>query len=345
MENEDGADPRGRPHLDACRGAALLGPARWALGLRLGDGLDNEVADAFDKGRIVRTHVLRPTWHFVTPTDLRWMLALTSPRIRGAMAAYDRQLGIDVALRRRSRRVFERALSRHSDLTRAELAAALGASGIEAAGSRLAHLVLHAELDAVLCSGPRRGRQFTYALVDRRVPPVAPVGDQEALERIVVRFFRSHGPATLRDFTWWCGLRMTEARRVLESLRASSCEADGLRYWWLESEEAVPPPPDGPVVHLLPVYDEYTVAYRVRIAVPHGTPSPAAGAPKAIVFHHAVVVDGQIVGTWRAVAGSNGLAIDVHLRRRFTRAERHALAEAASRHGRHAGTRVTLKVA
>jgi hypothetical protein len=325
--------------------AQEYGPARWALGLRVQGGVtDADVAVAFDEGRLVRTHVLRPTWHFVAPLDLRWMLALTAPRIRGSLGAYDRLLEIDMALRRRARRTFERALTARPNQTRAELAEALRADRIVASGSRLAHLVLHAELDAVVCSGPRRDKQFTYALVDERVPPTDPLSPDEALEAIVMRYFRSHGPATLRDFTWWCGLRMTDARRVLESLRASSREIDGLRYWWIESEGAVTDAPTEPVVHLLPVYDEYTVAYRDRVAVPHGEPSAMVGAPKALVFHHALVIDGQVAGTWRSTAGRGALAVDVQLRRRLSRRERNALEAAVARHGRFAGTVVTLTV-
>ncbi len=325
--------------------AQEFGPARWALGLRLGTGsLDADVGAAFDEGRILRTHVLRPTWHFVVPEDIRWLLALTAARIRGSMASYDRQLGIDVAVRQQAHRVFERALRRQPNLTRAELSSALEARGIVATGSRLAHLLLHAGLDAVVCSGPRRGKHFTYALLDQRVTSTPALSRDDAFERIVVRFFRSHGPATLRDFTWWCGLRMTDARRVLEALRASSCEADGLRYWWLDSEEAAPSARDEPLAHLLPVYDEYTVAYRDRAVVPHGLAAASAGTERSIVFHHAFLVDGQIAGTWRPVARREGLAIEVHPRRRLRRVDRAALDEAAASVGRFNNTSVTLIV-
>ena len=325
--------------------AQEYGPARWALGLRLPSGVtDADISRAFDEGRLVRTHVLRPTWHFVAPADLRWMLALTAPRIRGAMAAYDRQLGIDAPLRLRAHRVFERALTARPYQTRAELAAALQVRGIVATGTRLAHLVLHAELDAVVCSGPRQGKQFTYALVDQRVPPADRRPPDEAFAAIVTRYFRSHGPATLRDFTWWCGLRMTEARRILESMRAPSRELDGLRYWWIDGDAAHAGTSEDPVVHLLPVYDEYTVAYRDRMAVPHGAPTAISGSPKALVFHHALVIDGQVAGTWRSAARPAALTIEVQLRRRLTRRERDALVAVADRHGRFAGTSATLKL-
>jgi hypothetical protein len=324
--------------------AQEYGPARWALGLRLqGEPDDGAVAAAFDEGRLLRTHVLRPTWHFVTPADLRWTLALTGPRIRRAMASYDRALAIDQQLVRQARRIFERALTATPYQTRAELAEALAARGIVASGHRLAHLVMHAELDAVICSGPRRGKQFTYALVDRRAPGALRLGADQALETLVVRFFRSHGPATARDFSWWSGLRISDATRVLQHLRAASREIDGLRYWWIESD-STPAAAERAIVHLLPIYDEYAVAYRDRTLVPHGAPTAAGGPLRGVVFQHALVVDGLIAGTWRVEAGAKGPAVDVYPVRRLTAAERTGIADAAARYGRFLGAPVRLRI-
>ena len=324
--------------------AQEYGPARWALGLRLqGEPADAAVASAFDEGRLLRTHVLRPTWHFVTPADLRWMLALTGPRIQRTMAPYDRRLEIDAPTLKKARRVFEQTLTATPHRTRAELAGALAAKGIAAGGQRLAHLVMHAELEAVICSGPRRGRQFTYALVDQRAPGALRLDADQALETLVVRFFRSHGPATARDFAWWSGLRISDATRVLGHLRAPSIEIDGLRYWWIESGVAATAA--RPLVHLLPIYDEYAVAYRDRVLVPHGAPSAAAGPVRSVVFQHALVIDGQIAGTWRVAAGAKAPAVDVHPHRRVTAAERAGSGAAAARYERFVGVPVRLRIA
>jgi hypothetical protein len=323
--------------------AQEYGPARWALGLRLqGEPADAAVAAAFDEGRLLRTHVLRPTWHFVTPADLRWMLALTGPRIQRAMTPYDRRLEIDAPLLKKARRIFERTLAATPHQTRAELAEALAAKGIEASGQRLAHFVMHAELDAVICSGPRRGKQFTYALVDQRAPGAPRLDPDQALETLVVRFFRSHGPATARDFSWWSGLRISDATRVLQHLRAPSIEIDGLRYWWIETD--VPSATARSIVHLLPIYDEYAVAYRDRVLVSHGPPPAAAGPSRSAVFQHALVIDGQIVGTWRVQASARGSAVDVYPVRRLTAAERADLGAAAERYERFLGVPVRLRI-
>lgn len=354
--------------------AQEYGPARWALGQRLAVAHDDAaVAAAFDEGRLLRTHVLRPTWHFVTPADLRWMLALTGPRIARAMAPYDRRLEIDEALIVRACAGFERALAVAPHCTRAELADALAGAGIVASGQRLAHLVMHAELQAVVCSGPRRGRQFTYALVDRRVPRAARRDDDEALATLVQRYFQSHGPATSRDFAWWSGLRISDATRMLAHLRASSQEVDGVRYWWIDGgtsqREPVASPRDRPqhaghaehaghagdtlvgpvrragrpVAHLLPIYDEYVVAYRDRTLVPHPSAAPAAPDGRSVVFQHALVIDGEIVGTWRTGAAPAS-SVDVHPLRRLSRDERTALEGAVARYAQFLGVPGKLRV-
>jgi hypothetical protein len=169
---------------------------------------------AFDDRRILRTHVLRPTWHFVVPGDLRWMQALSAPRLRRLLATYERRLEIDARLITRVRRIVETALAGGRSLTREALAAELRRRGrIDASGQRLAHLVMYLEVDAVICSGPRQGRQFSYALVDDRVPPAPDRSRDEALGELARRYFQSHGPATVHDFAWWSGLTMGEARR------------------------------------------------------------------------------------------------------------------------------------
>src|SRR5579872_4054415 len=156
--------------------------AKWALAQRVPGVTDATVDAAIDAGAILRTHVLRPTWHFVAPADVRWMLALTGARVKAKMAGPNERLDIGRALVRRSNAVFEKALSGGRSLTRAELAAELRRARLGVvAGQRLAHLVMVAELDGVVVSGPRRGKQFTYALLEERAPAVAPISTEEAL--------------------------------------------------------------------------------------------------------------------------------------------------------------------
>jgi hypothetical protein len=142
--------------------AQEYGDTKWALGLRMQRAGDAQIERAFGEGKILRTHVMRPTWHFVAPADIRWMLALTAPRVSTRMAPYNRRLELDAATFRRSEKAMVRALRGGAQLTRQELKAVLQRAGIRVDGTqRLAHIVMQAELDAVICSGARRGRHFT----------------------------------------------------------------------------------------------------------------------------------------------------------------------------------------
>ena len=191
--------------------------SKWALSLRMRRTSDAAIERSLSSGAILRTHVLRPTWHFVAAADIRWMLELTGPRISARMAPYNRHLELDADVFRRSRSAIVRALRGGRHLTRQELKAVLLKSGIRADNvQRLAHLVMQAELDAVICSGARRGSQFTYALLDDRAPAVRTRRRDEALAELTRRYFRSHGPAQVTDFVWWSGLSTADARRGLE---------------------------------------------------------------------------------------------------------------------------------
>jgi hypothetical protein len=317
-------------------------PARWALGLRLPQRtVAEDIERAFAAGEILRTHVLRPTWHFVTPADIRWMLELTGPRVGRVVSSYMRRLGLGADVLARAIAVFERALENAQYLTRSELAERLRRAGLTLAGTPLALVTMHAELEGVICSGPRRGKLFTYALVAERVPDVPRLSRDEAVATLSRRYFTSHGPATIRDFVWWSGLTSADAKRGLEMNKARREDVAGLTYWTIRST----PPAEGRdhLAHLIPIYDEYLVSYRDRAAVPHG-PSVIA-APKSVIFQHALVIGGGIAGTWRTARNARGLSVRATLLRPLARRENRALADAAERYARFVGVPVEFSTA
>lgn len=301
--------------------------AGWALALRA-RGLSPAAVDAaLADGAIVRTHVLRPTWHFVAPHDLRWMLALTGPRVRQLMRGYDARLDLNARIYGRARDVFARALEGGHTLTRAELAAALARVRITASGQRLAHLVMDAELEAVVCSGPRRGTQFTYALVDAHVPAAPALSRDAALAALATRYFRSHGPATVRDFSWWSGLTMGDARR-------------GIEVAGLSSDVLAHPPTlatRSGAHYLLPAYDEYLIAYRDRDAVLDPKYARNLGVYMFDTYPNQVVLDGRVAGSWKRTVAASGVDVHVRLHERPSPSARAALARAVSRYSKYAG--------
>jgi hypothetical protein len=270
--------------------------ATWAVAQRTLDAVQCDIDDAVRDGAIVRTHALRETWHFVLARDVRWMLALTAPRTKQRMSYYDRQFDLDDRTIGRSNAAIVRALSGGQQLTRAELSAALARTRIEATGHRLGRLVMHAELDALIGSGARRGKQFTYALLDERCPPTPPIARDEALGKLARRYFASHGPALLADFAWWSGLSMADARRAIAVAEPglSSRSHNDQTYWFTEPVAA---PRSEPRVRLLPRFDEYLVAYRRRDDVVDA--ALGKGQDIDLLATPVVVRDGKVIGSWR----------------------------------------------
>jgi hypothetical protein len=314
--------------------AQEYGPAKWGLALRSSPRTTDRIVErAIAQGRILRTHVLRPTWHFVAQADIRWILELTGPQVQRRMSTYDRQLGLDVGIMTRAIGVIERALGDRGYLLRAELGTGLKRAGLPSDTIRLAHIMMHAELEGVICSGPRRGNKFTYALLDQRSPAAGRLQRDEALAELTRRYLRSHAPATVRDLVWWSGLPTGDARRGLEMVRARFREIDGVRYWTLGSAPRASSSGKAGV-HLLPVYDEYLVAYRDQHAVPR--PAYVLGS-----FLHALVAGGQVIGKWTRIPGRTGVTLDVQAERRLTRGERRSLLRMVARYGQFLGVSAT----
>ena len=322
--------------------AQEFGPAKWGLGLRLGPGMtDAKVQRAVDAGRILRTHVMRPTWHFVTPKDIRWMLELTAPSVHRRMATYDRQLGLNASIFNRAGKICERVLRDGNFLTRQEVGAHFARAGLPGKGWHAGHIMMYLELEGVVCSGPRRLKQSTYALLDERAPNARRLPRDDALGELARRYFQSHGPATLRDFVWWSGLLTPDAKRGLEMIRAVEVKVDGKSYWTLATR-ARPRLSPRPLVHLLPIYDEYVVAYRDRAAVPHGSAMVPSQRGGYVQFQHALVIGGQVAGTWRAKASNDRVDVAVIPLRRLTPTERTAMRRSLTRYQRFLGVPVSL---
>ena len=315
--------------------------AKWALSQRTPRVTDEAIEQEFTAGSILRTHVLRPTWHFVDPADIRWMLALTGPCVSKRMAPYDRKLGLDDRTFRRSNATIAKALRDGAHLTRAELKAELARAHVGPLDvQRAAHLMMRAELDALVCSGPRRGKQFTYALLDDRVPPVAPLARDEALLELTRRYFRTRSPATARDFAWWSGLSMADVKRGLDlaRLELELITVDGVAYWSSGTLATRPKPS----AHLLPNYDEFFIGHRDRSAIGQRLASVKAVTGGNFLIAHVVVIDGQLVGGWRRTPERDSVRLDLELLARLSRAEQDRLLREVRRYGSFAGKPVEL---
>ncbi len=302
--------------------------ARWAVGIRTAGCAEATVQEAFDRGDFLRTHVLRPTWHFVPAADIRWMLALTAPKIKSSMRSRDRALELTEELYGRTNEVIAGALDGGRQLTREELAASLQAAGIPLDPARLNHIVMRAELDAIVCNGAMRGNKHTYALLAQRAPQAVELDKDEALARLAASYFRSHAPATAADFAWWSGLPAGDVRRAIQATgRDLAAETIGGTEYW-SRRDSPPPMPEEGMVHLLPAYDEYIIAYRDRRAV-----LPEAHHHRAVssngIFRPVILGDGRVTGLWR----KTGRKLESHYFGTPGARETEAFARAAARFG------------
>ncbi len=315
--------------------------AKWAVGQRLRSCTDATFDRAFSDGEILRTHVLRPTWHFVSPADLRWMLALTAPRVKALCAYYNRQNGLDGRVFARSNAAIAKALEGGNHLTRDELGAVLAREKIGGSPERRGNILLNAELEGLVCSGPLRGKLHTYALLDERAPAAArPPSRDEALAELARRFFASHGPATLRDYAWWSGLTMADARAGLEATmpRLAREIVEGSAYFF-EDRDAPRARDDG-AIHLLPNYDEYLVAYVDRDALVDPRHRSRLASRDNVLFRNVVIREGRVVGTWQRTLKKDTVSVATRLFVLFGAAERRALDEAIARLARFLGRKL-----
>lgn len=303
--------------------------AKWGIGLRLPESTDNAVEKAINDGEILRLHVMRPTWHFVTAKDIRWLVNLTAPRVNVACRSYYRKLELDDSLFKKTNKVLVKALKGGKNLTRDELKRSIEQAGIEPGNSiRFAFIMFRAELDLVICSGAMRGNKFTYALVDERVPEFGALDRDEGLEELALRYFTTRGPATLADYVWWSGLTTTEAKRGIEiaGQKLHSESVEGKTYWLSAGSSRVPRTDRR--AYLLPTYDEFLIAYTDRRA------SMLPGFnQKDAVFNATLLIDGQIVGSWKKLVKKNLVTLQLNTLATLTKKDQALVVDAATKYG------------
>jgi hypothetical protein len=277
---------------------------KWTVGQRTLGATDASLDDAFNAGTILRTHVMRPTWHFVAPDDIRWLQALTGPRVHQLNAGLCRRLELDEAVLNRSRGIIEGMLERGSYRTRKQIAEALLHAGIRTDTLRLAYIVMWMELEGIVCSGPLHGKQHTYALIEERAPQARRLDRDEALAELSLRYFTTRGPATPQDFSWWSGLTVADARRGAQMAAAGllSETVDGKTYYLPPTT----PDPSPAQSFLLPTYDELLLGYKDRTA------AALPDETDAWLFGSSVVSpEGRVVGTWSREVKPKTVEVDL----------------------------------
>lgn len=340
----------GTPHptaaaLVSCMGALQAqdyAMSKWAVGMRLPGSTDSSVEAALNAGSILRTHVLRPTWHLVSAEDIYWMLELTGPHVKRIMQSSNKRLGLSEDVFKHSQRIMEDVL-RGQHLTREELMAEMVKQDIAIEPLRAVHLMMRAELDGLVCSGAVKGKQQTYALLSERVPNRTVFSRERAIEELARRYFTSHAPATLQDFTWWSGLPVADARAGLESMQRECMTEliDGHTYYFapalLQNDHSQPS------AHLFPAFDEFLISYKTRhvtIAAGHQAHAFTSNG----IFRPTIAVNGETVGTWKRTIQKDTVVIEPSF---FSKPDARLLrlvARAAEPYGTFLEKKVLLKV-
>ncbi len=286
--------------------------ATWSIGLRNPKLSLADINRAFVDGSIVRSWPMRGTLHLVAPEDLRWILALTRERlIRGSLARR-LALGLGEADLERARTAAHAALSGGRSRPRNAMYRVFDDAGVATTGQRGYHILWFLSQTGTLIFGPPSGTTQTFALLDEWAPVQRQLERDEAIGEFVLRYFRSHGPASIRDFAWWSSMTLTEARTGLALARhqLDSVDRDGEPLYFA-ADTALDFPRDG--VRLLPGFDEYLLGYRDR------TPQlPASRADDIVpggngVFRGTVVDDGTVVGSWKRTPSRTGVALDIRM--------------------------------
>ncbi|HEX8270163.1 MAG TPA: winged helix DNA-binding domain-containing protein [Flavobacterium sp.] len=281
--------------------------AKWAIAVRLQCANDAAVELTLDQNHIVRTHVLRPTWHFVAAADIHWMLELSAPNIRRQSGSTNRQLGLDSVIFRKSNDIICKALEGGNHFTREELMAVLAQNGIPTDGLRSSHIMFEAELEGLVCNGIRKGKQQTYSLLDEKVANKIKYSKYEAIAELAKRYFTSHGPATIKDFGWWSGLSLADAKKgAVMNQDILECITSDSQQYYLPKELVLD---YGESVHLLPAFDEFLISHKDRSASIH--PDFANHAfTKNGIFRPIIVVDGIVAGVWKRLVGKDKVTIE-----------------------------------
>lgn len=313
--------------------------AKWALGLRLPGLKDSDIENAFNGGEIIRTHVLRPTWHFVSPKDIRWMLELTAPRIKAISSYMFRKSELNEKIFKRSNARIMQVLRGGNHLTRSNLQEELAKVKIFSDGQRLSYLMMVAELDGIICSGRRRGNQFTYALLEDRVPRVKSLHREEALAELTKRYFNSHGPATLKDFSTWSGLSMIDAKNGMSMVTSKFKreKIEGEEYYFSHDSAEKSLHVDKRML-LLPTYDELIMGYKNRNAI---VAQCNRHIPE-LVFNSIVLLNGYAAGTRRRVSEKKNNLIEIKPWNTFACADALALKKALKEYENFTGIKTVL---
>ncbi len=286
--------------------------SKWALGVRLPAITESDIEHEIANHTLIRSWIFRGTLHLVNANDLRWLLDLLAPRIMKSASSRHKQLELDEVTFRRSNIVLSRVLSGGNQFSREELSVELQKAGIITTGQRLVHILQRASLEQLICFGARRGKEYTFTLLDEKVPATATKPREEALLELARRYFTSRGPASLQDFAWWSGLSQSDARIGIGGAGSLLQEeiVKGVKYWF--SKNLPDRIANVPSVQLLPAFDEFVISYADRSHCLDSSHTKKVISSNGI-FYPIVVINGMVAGTWKRMVNKESVSIETNL--------------------------------
>ncbi|MDI3318810.1 winged helix DNA-binding domain-containing protein [Pinibacter soli] len=305
--------------------------AKWAIGLRLPDATDEDIETAIAQKTIVRTWALRGTLHFLAATDIHWILSLIAPRLNTLHASHYKRLGLDKPILSKSFSAIEKALLNGKQLTRTELAVILNKKGIATNDLRMNFILLRASLDKLICFGERNGKQFTHTLLDEWVPPSKAIKNEEALALLAERYLSGHAPACIKDFVWWSGFPLTEAKAAFAMVddKFEEKTIGGNVYWLTKKLSDFKKKPS---LYLLPAFDEYLMGYADRTTIVDEKYIKYIATSNGI-FNPTIVVNGQVEGNWKRTLKKDVVVIEPNIFEAISKSNQSFLKTTAKRFG------------
>ena len=283
--------------------------SKWAVGTRLPGSTGKSVEAAIDSGEIIRTHVMRPTWHLVSAEDVYWMLELTAPQIKILNRSRDRELGLTDEVILQCNKLLEKWLRDGNFLFREELLNLMAAAGFNNDNNRVSHILMRAEIDGIIGSGQTKNGKQTYALLAERVPVKKLMKREEAAAELARRYFASHGPAAMPDFAWWSGLPVKDCRQAIEAIKHHFAAEviDGETYFF--DPEVSVPEAENDRIYLLPAFDEYLISYKNRTAMLTFENHLKAVSNNGI-FWPVIVYNGEVIGSWKRTIKASQVTLE-----------------------------------
>ncbi|MEZ0130251.1 winged helix DNA-binding domain-containing protein [Flavobacterium sp. LBUM151] len=328
-------------HLGAMQ-AQDYAMAKWGIGSRC-DSSEKEIEDAINSAKIIRTHILRPTWHFVAADDIYWMLDVSGPQVKKIVLSSVKKYGYDVQKLDKINAQIEKILSGNKHLTREEIMQELNIKKGSDQDFLYAAIMMNAELDGLVCNGKMKGKQITYALLEERVAkPKTQLTKEEGLAKLAIRYFESHGPATMLDFSWWSGFPPTICQNTINAikLQLSFAEIDNQTYWFVNQNYSKDNYKES--IHFLPAFDEILISYKTReasILLEHQSKAFTTNG----IFKPIILENSKVIGTWKRTIKKDHVKIETQFFHETESHKKAILFEGIKAFGNYLETKIVIE--